>query len=83
MDSATAQMFFVHEIVHALQDQHFQLGAGPIRQPGNDDQAIASLAVIEGDASSAAGLAALFADGSAAILEPVVIEARDVAPEWG
>lgn len=28
-------------------------------------------------------LAALFADGSAAILEPVVIEARDVAPEWG
>lgn len=28
-------------------------------------------------------LAALFADGTAAILEPVVIEARDVAPEWG
>lgn len=28
-------------------------------------------------------LAALFEDGTAAILEPVVIEARDVAPEWG
>jgi hypothetical protein len=37
----------LHEYVHALQDQHFDLGAGP---PSTSDAMLARCAVVEGDA---------------------------------
>ncbi|NOZ21198.1 MAG: hypothetical protein GXP25_08920 [Planctomycetes bacterium] len=40
-----------HEMTHSLQDQYFDLGGLPIDDKVNDDLAIASLAVIEGDAT--------------------------------
>jgi hypothetical protein len=46
------EVTYAHEIVHALQDQHFDLTAGPLdREPLTDDQALAVTALIEGDAS--------------------------------
>ncbi|MBM66613.1 MAG: hypothetical protein CMH55_10305 [Myxococcales bacterium] len=42
-----------HELVHALQDQHFGLKKALKRIPGNDDATIARSAVIEGDATIA------------------------------
>jgi hypothetical protein len=48
----TEQVTYAHEIVHALQDQHFDLDAGPLdREPLSDDQHYAVSALIEGDAS--------------------------------
>jgi len=42
-----------HELVHALQDQHFGLKKALKRIPGNDDATIARSAIIEGDATIA------------------------------
>ncbi|HEV2128361.1 MAG TPA: hypothetical protein VGR22_07080 [Thermomicrobiales bacterium] len=48
------EVTYAHEIVHALQDQHFDLDAGVLdREPLSDDQALAVTALIEGDASYA------------------------------
>jgi hypothetical protein len=48
----TQQVTYAHEIVHALQDQNFDLDAGPLnRQDASDDQSLAVTALIEGDAS--------------------------------
>ena len=46
------RMFTAHEYTHALQDQHFDL-ADRIADPTEGDAALAELAVIEGDASTA------------------------------
>ncbi|MDQ4044827.1 MAG: hypothetical protein M3173_05195, partial [Chloroflexota bacterium] len=46
------EVTYAHEVVHALQDQHFDLDAGVLdREPLSDDQALAVTALIEGDAS--------------------------------
>jgi hypothetical protein len=45
------EMFLAHELVHALQDQHFNLQKLPLRQKHNDDRALAALALAEGDAT--------------------------------
>ncbi len=52
--SITEQIIFVHEYVHALQDQHFGLEA--LDDPAladNPDRALALTALIEGDATAA------------------------------
>jgi hypothetical protein len=41
---------FAHEYTHALQDQYFDLRRLSPKHPANDDQALAALAVSEGDA---------------------------------
>ncbi len=44
-------MIYVHELTHALQDQHFSLEDLGIYDKQNDDKAIAALALVEGDAT--------------------------------
>jgi len=40
-----------HELTHALQDQHFDIGAAQKKYKGNSDQELAYKAVVEGDAT--------------------------------
>lgn len=50
--TAMEEVTYAHEIVHALQDQHFDLDAGVLnREDVSDDKALAITALIEGDAS--------------------------------
>jgi len=43
---------YAHEVVHALQDQHFDIDAGALsREETSDDESLAITALIEGDAS--------------------------------
>lgn len=51
--SALDEITFAHEVTHALQDQNFNLD-GLLRQQGSalDDQSLALLALVEGDATS-------------------------------
>ncbi len=52
--SASDQVTFAHEVVHALQDQHYDLESyNDIRLDGNSDQSLAVTALIEGDATLA------------------------------
>lgn len=50
-DLYMVQAIFIHEIVHALQDQHFDLLSLPIEARYDDDRAAASMALVEGDAT--------------------------------
>ncbi|MFZ4693516.1 MAG: hypothetical protein ACOYMV_00140 [Verrucomicrobiia bacterium] len=45
------RMIVAHEVVHALQDQNFNLGALPLKRKDNDDAALAAAALVEGDAN--------------------------------
>lgn len=47
------RMIIVHELTHALTDQHFSLLELPIEDSHNDDRAQAALSVVEGDATIA------------------------------
>lgn len=50
--TAMEQVTYAHEIVHALQDQNFDLDGGALgREDVSDDQSLAVTALIEGDAS--------------------------------
>lgn len=52
--SATDQVTYAHETVHALQDQHFDLETFiDDRQNASDDQSLAITSLIEGDATAA------------------------------
>ncbi len=52
--SAADQITFAHEVVHALQDQHYDLESyNDIRLDGTSDQSLAVTALIEGDATLA------------------------------
>jgi hypothetical protein len=42
---------FAHEITHALQDQHFDIGAGYAAREDNNDRTMAFQALVEGDAT--------------------------------
>lgn len=44
------RMFLVHELTHALQDQHFNLKDLPL-EDGDDDRVLACLGLVEGDAT--------------------------------
>lgn len=50
--TASEHVTYAHEVVHALQDQHFDLDAGELaREDLSDDESLAITALIEGDAS--------------------------------
>jgi len=49
---AAERWFVSHEYTHALDDQHFQIGANQIADPAQGDAALADLGVIEGDATT-------------------------------
>jgi hypothetical protein len=52
--SASDQVTFAHEVVHALQDQHYDLESyNDLRLDGNSDESLAITALIEGDATLA------------------------------
>ncbi|HEV8054824.1 MAG TPA: hypothetical protein VGP30_08335, partial [Candidatus Limnocylindrales bacterium] len=46
------EVIVAHEYDHALQDQHFDLEATEITDPGEGDRALAALGLIEGDATA-------------------------------
>jgi hypothetical protein len=49
---AAERWFVSHEYTHALDDQHFQIGANQVTDPSQGDAALADLGVIEGDATT-------------------------------
>lgn len=49
------QLLIAHELTHALQDQHFELKRLTQPDGDNDDQTLAHMALIEGDATITAG----------------------------
>lgn len=51
LDSAQDRVILSHELVHALQDQHFKLSELPIEIKDDDDRVLAATALIEGDAT--------------------------------
>lgn len=52
--SASDQVTFAHEVVHALQDQHYDLESyNELRLDGTSDESLAVTALIEGDATLA------------------------------
>ncbi len=53
LDDAINRMILAHELVHALQDQHFALEELPLEDYTNDDRMLAATSLIEGDASIA------------------------------
>ncbi len=53
LDDDNAQATLAHELVHALQDQHWDLGKRSGYTPGQGDRASAFSALAEGDATSA------------------------------
>jgi len=53
LDASAADLTLAHELVHALQDQHFDLASRMAYQPEANDRASAFQALAEGDATSA------------------------------
>jgi hypothetical protein len=53
LDEASADLALAHELVHALQDQHYDLGSRMAYQPEANDRESAFQALAEGDATSA------------------------------
>jgi len=49
---ADDRIIVAHEYTHALQDQHYDLEATQVNDPAEGDQALAQLALIEGDATA-------------------------------
>lgn len=61
---AHAKYVLAHEITHALQDQHFDLGGLAGREPRNSDRELALRALAEGDASLTARIYATLSLGA-------------------
>jgi len=53
LDEENAQATLAHELVHALQDQNWDLGTRSKYKPGHGDESSARSALAEGDATSA------------------------------
>lgn len=51
LTTAVDRMILAHELVHALQDQHYDLTTWPLHIKDNDDVALAAAALLEGDAT--------------------------------
>jgi hypothetical protein len=47
------ELILIHELTHALTDQHFKLLSLPIEEIHNDDRALAAMCLVEGDATLA------------------------------
>ncbi len=45
------RIIYIHELTHALQDQHFDLGRFDLHEKDNDDRVNAIMGLIEGDAT--------------------------------
>ncbi|MSP24444.1 MAG: hypothetical protein EXR75_04635 [Myxococcales bacterium] len=52
LDPSARRETLAHELVHALQDQHYELGARLTYQPGHIDRLAATSCLAEGDATS-------------------------------
>jgi hypothetical protein len=50
-NGSMSDIFLVHELDHALTDQHFDLLSLPLEDHGNEDRASAARCVVEGDAT--------------------------------
>lgn len=53
LDEDMADATLIHELIHALQDQYFDLKPGSKYRPGQSDRSFAHSALAEGDATSA------------------------------
>ena len=51
LDQMQNRVILAHELVHALQDQHFHLNKLPLDVKDNDDRAFAAAGLIEGEAT--------------------------------
>jgi hypothetical protein len=51
LDNTMNQMILAHELMHAMQDQHFSLKKLPLEEKRNDDRAIAAASLVEGEAT--------------------------------
>ena len=51
LSNAQNRVVMAHELTHAMQDQHYDLLKLPLEVKGNDDLALASSALVEGDAT--------------------------------
>ena len=51
LTNAQNRVVLAHELTHALEDQQFNLLSLPLEAKGNDDRALASSALVEGDAT--------------------------------
>ncbi|MCX7826834.1 MAG: hypothetical protein N2689_14940 [Verrucomicrobiae bacterium] len=51
LTSNLRRMIVVHEVTHALQDQHFHIRKWPLKRKDNDDLVAAHMALLEGDAT--------------------------------
>jgi hypothetical protein len=51
LNQTVSNIILSHEICHALQDQHFDIGGMKIHRTDNDDAALAALCMLEGDAT--------------------------------
>ena len=51
LENSQNRVVLAHELAHALQDQHFGLKKLPLEIKNNDDRAIASSALVEGEAT--------------------------------
>jgi hypothetical protein len=83
------RMTVVHELIHALTDQHFEISVpyADLAENGNGDDATALLAVTEGDAQHGSFVyleSFSPADAIAAVTEALTIDTSviDSAPQW-
>ncbi len=51
LENSMNRVILSHELMHAMQDQHFTLSKLPLTEKHNDDSAVAASALIEGEAT--------------------------------
>ncbi len=73
------EMFLAHELTHALQDQHFEIGRY-LKDVKQDDRSLARRAVYEGDATLS-GFATLAGGLEQGMLDKIVGKLREVPEE--
>ena len=83
LDEMTADATLSHELVHALQDQRWNLGSLSRYRPGEDDRTSALAALAEGDATSAMADALATLDGKSRIMANRRVSNREAAPAPG
>jgi hypothetical protein len=51
LENSMNQMILAHELMHAMQDQHFSLKKLPLEEKRNDDRAVGAASLVEGEAT--------------------------------